>query len=550
MAVAEEFVPTWSGSLLCYFRHALCVVLLAVVADYVWMLQTRWKMPPGPFPWPIVGNTFSLPEVKPWYLMEQLSKDYASPVITFWIGRKPTVWINDAWAADEILVKRAGTYCSRPHNLIFAELGSGQWNMLNMYTITRKQRERFRDLRKLTHHGVVFDIQQVQQYRGFQDDESKVATYDLLKAPNDYVAHFERYATSVVSIIGFGRRVADLQDPMITEVIAIMHNAAELAVLAKDFPRLMETLPWLAKFPNWMAPWKHGLGQGRNPKHSRGDFFYALAEEANEYDEENYSKFLFREMDKYKLHPLEVSGLTGNLLGAGADTTASTLITAILAMRAFPEVLLPAWEELDRVVGRARSPDFKDDLPYMRAFVKEVLRWRSVAIIGGMPHAPTQDDYWNGYLIPKGCWVQGNVWAIHHNAREFPEPDRFNPQRYLDTEDARPFPGEKGYMTFGWGRRSCAGQYLAEQGTYVSICRLVWAFRVNPALDEKTGQYIPVDIFDYSNGSNWRPNPFRVVFEPRDEQIKKVIIQEGEQALDELAKYDGQTKYQFSTFYT
>lgn len=340
-------------------------------------------------------------------------------------------------------------------------------------------------------------------------------TYNLLSTPDNYVAHFERYATSVVSIIGFGRRVADPQDPMITEVIAVMHNAAEMAVLAKDFPRLMETLPctWpcslerskllikmlgLAKFPNWMAPWKHGLGKGPNPKHSRNDFFYSLAEEANEYQEENYSKFLFRETEKYKLHPLELSGLTGNLLGAGADTSASTLITCILAMRAFPEALLPAWEELDRVVGRTRSPDFKDDLPYMRALVKEVLRWRSVAIVGGMPHAPTQNDYWNGYLIPKGCWVQGNVWAIHHNEREFPEPDRFNPRRYLDTDDARPFPGEKGYMTFGWGRRSCAGQYLAEQGTYLSVCRLVWAFKVKPAIDEKTGHEIPVDIFDYS----------------------------------------------------
>lgn len=73
--------------------------------------------------------------------------------------RNPTVWINDAWAADELLVKRAGIYCSRPRMLIFAELGAGQWNMLNMYTITKQQRERFRDHRKLTHFGV--GVQQV-----------------------------------------------------------------------------------------------------------------------------------------------------------------------------------------------------------------------------------------------------------------------------------------------------------------------------------------------------------------------------------------------------
>jgi cytochrome P450 len=250
-----------------------------------------------------------------------------------------------------------------------------------------------------------------------------------------------------------------------------------------------------------MAPWKGKLRKGRTKptqKHERHDFFYALAEEANECEEENYCKFLFREAPKYNLHPAELSSLAANLIGAGADTSSSTLITAVLAMRAFPETLKPAWEELDRVVGSSRSPGPGDDLPYMRAFVKEVFRWRSVAIVGGTAHAPIQDDSWNGYFIPKGTWIQGNVWAIHHNEQDFPEPDRFNPQRFLDTEHSRPFPGEKGYMTFGWGRRSCAGQFLAEQGTFLSVCRLVWAFKVEPAVDEVTGADIPVDIFAYT----------------------------------------------------
>jgi hypothetical protein len=69
------------------------------------------------------------------------------------------VWINDAWAANEILVKRAGIYSSRPRMLMFAELGVGQSNLLHKYTYTKEQRERFRDLRKITHHGV--GIQQV-----------------------------------------------------------------------------------------------------------------------------------------------------------------------------------------------------------------------------------------------------------------------------------------------------------------------------------------------------------------------------------------------------
>ena len=149
----------------------------------------------------------------------------------------------------------------------------------------------------------------------------------------------------------------------------------------------------LAKFPTWMAPWKKGIRRSRG----RG-FFYALAEEAagNSEQSQCYSKKLFDEAPKYNLNDYEVASLAGNLFGAGSDTSSSTLITFLLACCAFPESLPPAWEELDRVVGHHRNPTFDDEpnLPYVTALVKEVFRWRSVAIIGGQPHAPTQDEYY------------------------------------------------------------------------------------------------------------------------------------------------------------
>jgi cytochrome P450 len=390
-----------------------------------------------------------------------------------------------------MLDKRAAIYADRPHMVVFGELSTKQNNLIAMH-----YGDRWRIHRRITHAGV--GLQQVRSYRDIQNNESKLVAAALLSDPENYVLQFERYAASVVSIIGFGRRIKSTEDPIITEVIAIMHKAAELNVPGKRMPMLMETFPVLARLPRAIAPWKKavdGYVDGRG-------FYYSLADEANRTSKhpDIFAKKLFAEARKYNLKADEVANLAGNLFGAGSDTSSSTLITMVLACCAFPETLGPAWEELDRVVGPHRSPHFDDEanLPYVKAFVKEVFRWRSVAIIGGQPHAPVQDDVYKGYLIPKGTWVQGNVWAIHHHEREFPDPDRFNPRRWFKGDEAsRPFPTEKGYMTFGWGRRVCSGQGLAEQGTFITVARLLWGFRIEKAVDEG-GKEISVDTHDYT----------------------------------------------------
>ncbi|KAK1759960.1 hypothetical protein QBC47DRAFT_338479 [Echria macrotheca] len=536
----------------------LAVAATALVVDYAHMLYLRSRMPPGPFPWPIVGNTFSLPKNKPWIYFEELSKRYDTPMITFWIGRNPTVWINDAWCAHEVFEKKAQIYTSRPRMVVFGELGSGQSNLVTMQIRNAAERDHWRIHRKLMHLGV--GVQSVRGYRNIQNNESKLVAYDFLREPKEYVKHLERYATSVVSIIAFGRRVASYNDPIITEVIALMQLAADLNVPGTSFPMLLETFPILAKFPRFM-PWFKGLGS-RSQKGGHY-FFYTLAQEALEQYEQKppaqqaamptpYVKTLFEDGAKYNLPVAELSGLTGNLFGAGADTSSSTLVTFVLACCAFPDAMKKAQAEIDAVVGPARSPHWDDSprLPYVNAFVREVFRWRSVAIIGGQPHSPTQDDSYRGWHIPAGAWVQGNVWAIHHHEREFPDPDRFCPDRFIEGHELhRPFPNEKGYMTFGWGRRVCSGQALAEQGTWITVARLLWGFDIRKARDPVTGEEVDVDIFAFTNGLNMRPQPFECCITPRSEEIREAIVREGEQALEDLKIHDGESRYRMSTFY-
>jgi Cytochrome P450 len=103
-------------------------------------------------------------------------------------------------------------------------------------------------------------------------------------------------------------------------------------------------------------------------------------------------------------------------------------------------------------------------------------------------------------------------------------------------------------MTFGWGRRVCSGQGLAEQGTFLSVARFLWAFNIKKALDVN-GKEVPVDINAYTNGLNMRPEPFGCRFEVRSEEIRKTVEREGAQALQELEVYRGETRYGMSTFY-
>jgi cytochrome P450 len=75
---------------------------------------------------------------------------------------------------------------------------------------------------------------------------------------------------------------------------------------------------------------------------------------------------------------------------AGSDTTSMTLNSLVLGLIAHPRVVEKAHEELDRVIGTSRLPTFGDekDLPYIRAIVKEVLRWRTT-LTAGVGHYST-----------------------------------------------------------------------------------------------------------------------------------------------------------------
>jgi cytochrome P450 len=174
----------------------------------------------------------------------------------------------------------------------------------------------------------------------------------------------------------------------------------------------------------------------------------------------------------------------------------------MLAMVAFPETQRRAQAELDAVVGRNRVPSFSDlpDLPYLRAMVKEVLRWRSVLPVG-IPHCSIEDDWYEGMFIPKGSMCVVNVGLCNHDPEIYgDDAATFDPSRHLNPDgtlaQGPPETQDEGHIVYGFGKRICPGRHVANDTMFISFAVMLWAMEIVPVKDEY-GEDVPVDVDDY-----------------------------------------------------
>lgn len=174
---------------------------------------------------------------------------------------------------------------------------------------------------------------------------------------------------------------------------------------------------------------------------------------------------------------LEMAWLAGTVFAAGSDTTTRAICTVLMAAACFPEEQRTVHEELDAVIGTNRAPAFTDkqSLPRLHAFVLEALRWRPLVPMG-IPHRTTQVVVFENYRIPAGATVHGNHWAISRDPDVFPDPDAFKPDRWLDTEGR--VRDDIKFFVFGFGRRVCPGQHVANSSVFINAAFVLWAFRL------------------------------------------------------------------------
>jgi cytochrome P450 len=170
---------------------------------------------------------------------------------------------------------------------------------------------------------------------------------------------------------------------------------------------------------------------------------------------------------------------------AGHETTANALAWAIYLLAKHPAVRTRAEQECAHLVGRKQAVGYEDlkALPYTMAILKETMRLyppvyvmgrraaRDVVVQGG------GDDGSESLLIEKNTNVLINVLGIHRRPELYPDPDRFDPERFLgDREKQLP---KCGYMPFGDGPRVCIGNHFALMEGHIILATLLASRRLD-----------------------------------------------------------------------
>ncbi|XP_050220827.1 cytochrome P450 98A2-like [Mercurialis annua] len=439
----------------------LITSIILLLITYKLYQRFRFKLPPGPRPWPIVGNLYDIKPVR-FRCFEEWSKTYG-PIISVWFGSNLNVIVSNSELAREVLKEndqhladrqrsRSAARMSRDgKDLIWADYGAHYVKVRKVCTIELFSAKRLEALRPIREHEVNAMVQSIYTYCTHPENEGKSLVVRK---------YLEAVALNNITRLAFGKRFVKDKGEMEVQGKAFKQSIASGTKLAASLS-MAEHVPWL----RWLFPIneevfaKHCDERDRLTREIMDEHSVARAKSGQ--TNQHFIDALLTCKDQYDLSEETIIGLLWDMIVAGSDTTVISVEWIMAELVKNPRVQRKAQEELDRVIGSKRvltEADFSN-LPYLQMVAKEGLRLHPPTPLM-LPHRASSDVKLGGYDIPKGSIVQVNVWAIGRDPAIWKNPEEFRPERFLG-EDVDMKGHDFRLLPFGAGRRVCPGAQLS-----------------------------------------------------------------------------------------
>ncbi|ONI91662.1 cytochrome P450 [Actinosynnema sp. ALI-1.44] len=163
---------------------------------------------------------------------------------------------------------------------------------------------------------------------------------------------------------------------------------------------------------------------------------------------------------------------------AGYHTSGVAVSWALHLLAGHPEIAGRLRDEVDGVLGDRPAPSYDDlkALDYLDRVVKESMRRYPPGPYAARELA--QDTEIGGYRVQAGTTLMYPIWAIHLNPAQWPDPERFDPDRFTPAASERR--AKFAFIPFGFGPRSCEGAALAMAEIKLVVAVLVKRFEFTP----------------------------------------------------------------------